>query len=51
LKKRLKSPLSTPVSSQIDLSVLRPIEEKVEDIKAPFMLKDVNLDIPYGRYP
>ncbi|KAI9632685.1 P-loop containing nucleoside triphosphate hydrolase protein [Dioszegia hungarica] len=48
LKKRLKSPLSTPISSQIDLGALGSTAEKNESVKEPFILKDVNLDIPHG---
>lgn len=49
LKKRLKSPLSTPISSQIDLGALGSTAEKNESVKEPFILKDVNLDIPHGE--
>jgi hypothetical protein len=54
LKERIKSPLSTPQTSSVNLTDCIPDPETKDAPKEPFQLKDLDLQIKRGepiRYP
>lgn len=50
IKEKLKSPLSTPNPSHVNLPVTNIGKDPEATTGKPFALRDVNLEIPRGKF-